>query len=121
MEESKNIKNQEDKTIRLIKWLSKHPKIQTRLCEDGYTVTLEECLEIIELLEENEFYDMIFVLFVKNSHERTIDKIITEIMIEKMTEEWKRIGTKQMCQDIKQKIKEEIQRKAPKTEKGELT
>jgi hypothetical protein len=55
-----NIANKTAEAIRLVKWLSEHPKIQSRLFEDYAETTPEECLEIIEMLEKNEFYEMEF-------------------------------------------------------------
>ena len=38
--------------IRMINWMAAHPKIRRRICKDEYTVTPEECIEILELLEK---------------------------------------------------------------------
>lgn len=107
MEEGKQ--NQRDDTIRLVRWLAEHPKIQRRLCEGEYESTPEECLEMIELLENNSFYDMIFILLMKNSHDRIIDEALTKMVMEKMANEWERVGTEQMCRDIKERIRHGIQ------------
>lgn len=105
------VNKQQDDTIRLVRWLAEHPKIQRRLCEADFESTPEECLEIIEMLENNSFYDMIFILLMKNSHDLIIDEAITKMVTEKMANEWDRIGTEQMCADIKNRIREEIRRK----------
>jgi len=102
--------NQKDDTIRLVRWLAEHSQIKRRLCEGEFESTPEECLEIIELLENNSFYDMIFILLMKNSHELIIDEAISSVATEKIANEWERIGTEQMCRDIKERIKEEIKR-----------
>lgn len=101
--------NQSDGTIRLVKWLAEHPKIQRRLCEGEYESTPEECLEMIELLEDNSFYEMIFILLMKNIHNPVIDDAVTKMAAEKITNEWERVGTEQMCRDIKARIRQEIQ------------
>jgi hypothetical protein len=102
--------NQSDDTIRLVRWLAEHPKIQRRLCEGEYESTPEECLETIEMLAKDSFYDMIFVLLMKNSHDLIIDEALTKMATEKIVNEWERVGTEQMCRDIKERIKEEIKR-----------
>ena len=106
MQENIAIKTTE--AIRLVKWLSEHPKIQSRLFEDYTQTTPEECLEIIEILEKNEFYEMIVALLMKNQYNIALEQVISEFVIDKMIKEWERVGTERMCQDIKEKIKEKI-------------
>lgn len=106
MQDNRN--NQKEDTVRLIRWLAEHPSIQRRLCDEGAESTPEECIEIIEQLEKNSFYDMIYILLMKNSHDIVIGEAIEKVIAEKMANEWERIGTEQMCQDIKGRIKEEI-------------
>ena len=103
-----NRNNQKEDTLRLIRWLSEHPSIQRKLCDEGTESTPEECIETIEQLEKNSFYDMICILLMKNSHDIVIGGAIEKVIAEKMANEWERIGTEQMCRDIKEKIKEEI-------------
>ena len=99
---------QRNETIRLVKWLSENPKIMYSLCDIEAESTPEECLEIIELLEKNEFYDMIFILLMRNRDNNIMDRAITKMVADKVIKEWKRVGTEQICQDIKQYIKDEI-------------
>lgn len=95
-------------TIKLVKWLAVNPKIQSRLCEDYAESSPEECIEIIEILEENAFYDLIVILLMKNQYNLALEQVVTEIVIDKMAKEWERIGMEQMCSDIKEKLKEKI-------------
>ncbi len=104
-----NITNKTAEAIRLVKWLSEHPKIQSRLFEDYSQTTPEECLEIIEILEKNGFYEMIVALLMKNQFNMALEQVISEFVIDKMIKEWERVGTEQMCQDIKERIREKIQ------------
>ncbi len=106
MQENITLKTAE--AIRLVKWLSEHPKIQSRLFEDYTQTSPEECLEIIEILEENDFYEMIVALLMKNQYNIALEQVISEFVIDKMIREWERVGTEQMCQDIKEKIIEKI-------------
>lgn len=103
-------------SIRLVKWLTEHPKIQSRLFEDYAQITPEECLEIIETLEENGFYEMIIALLMKNQYNIALEQVISEFVVDKMTKEWERIGMEQMCKDIKDKIKESIKFKEKRRE-----
>jgi NDP-sugar pyrophosphorylase family protein len=106
-----NISCQSDDTIRLVEWLSEHPKIQRRLYNGGYEVSPEECLEIMELLEKNEFYEMILILLMRNQQDAVLAEATSKLVVEKLVDEWRRIGTEQMCKDIKEKIREEIRLK----------
>lgn len=53
----------EQDVVRLAKWMTEHPKIRRRICEDEYMVSPEEFIDIMELLEKNEFYEMISMCF----------------------------------------------------------
>ncbi len=109
MQDNITIKTAE--AIRLVKWLSEHPKIQIRLFEDYAQTTPEEFLEIIEILEKNGFYEMIVALMMKNQYNIALEQVISEFVIEKMIKEWERIGMEQMCRDIKDKIRVKIKLK----------
>lgn len=102
----KNLQD-ENKVIRLAIWLTEHPKIQHRLFEEEYDATPDEFIEIMEMLEENGFYEMILVLLIKNKWNVSLEQALSKVFIEKMAKEWERIGTEQMCRDIKDKIREE--------------
>lgn len=100
-------------TIRLVKWLSENPNIMFSLCNIEEEVSPEECLEIIELLEKNAFYDMIFIMIMRNRDNSIMDSAITKMIVDKVIKEWERIGTEQMCRDIKQCIKDQIECNPP--------
>jgi hypothetical protein len=48
--------------------LAEHPKVQSRLFEDYSETTPEECLEIMEILDKNGYYEMIIALLMKNQY-----------------------------------------------------
>ena len=100
--------SEEDKVIKLVYWLTEHPKIRRILCDSDYEVEPEEFIEIMEMLEKNEFYEMIVVLLIKNSFNELIEQVMSRILVEKMGKEWERIGTEQLCRDIKAKVREEV-------------
>lgn len=104
-------KTETDKVIELVRWLAEHPKVQRRLCEDEYKVTPEEFIEIMELLEQHEFYEMIVVLILKNRCNAVLSQALSRMLVETMSKEWEKIGTKQMCKDMKDLIREEIRSK----------
>jgi hypothetical protein len=106
-----NVPEQIDDTIRPVEWLSEHPKVQRKLYGGEYEVNPEECMELIELLEKNAFYEMILILLMRNQHDATLAEATSRLITEKLVSEWKRIGTEQMCRDIKEKIREGIRLK----------
>lgn len=101
----------EDKLVQMGSWLANHPKVQLQLCDDGYEVSPEAFIEIMELFERNGFHEWIPVLFLKNCYNDILHQAMTSLLIEKAGQEWQRIGTEQLCKDIKEKIKEEIRLK----------
>lgn len=103
---------QEDKLIEMALWLTDHPKIQRRLCDGEYEVSPEEFLEIMEQLENKGFYELIYILLIKNQYNDVLEQAATSLLIQKAGKEWQRIGTKEMCRDFKEKIQGEIRRKA---------
>lgn len=50
-----------------------------------------------------------FILLMKNSHDAIIDKALTKMVMERIANEWERVGTEQMCRDIKERIRHGIQ------------
>lgn len=69
----------EQDVVRLAKWMTEHPKIRRRICEDEYMVSPEEFIDIMELLEKNEFYEMIYVLLVRNQTNPVLEQATSRI------------------------------------------
>jgi len=107
----------ETEVIRLAKWMSEHPRVRRRICENEYEVTPEEFIELTELLEENGFYEMIYVLLTKNQVNDILEQATSRLLVEKTCNEWERIGTKQFCKELKDIIKEEMEIKANRRKK----
>lgn len=101
----------ETEVIRLVKWMTEHPKIRRRICEDEYEVTPEEFIEIAEMLEENGFHEMIYVLPVKNQMGDILAQATSRLLVEKACNEWERLGTSQLLKGLKDTIREEMKLK----------
>mgnify|MGYP004702466817 CR=1 FL=1 len=101
----------ETEVIRLVKWMTEHPKIRRRICEDEYEVTPEEFIEIAEMLEENGFHEMIYVLPVKNQMGDILAQATSRLLVEKACNEWERLGTSQLLKELKDTIREEMKLK----------
>lgn len=97
--------------VRLAKWMTEHPKVKRRVCESEYEVTPEEFIEIMEMLEENEFHEMIYVLLSKNQLNDVLAQSTSRLLVEKTCKEWERIGTTQLCKELKNIIREEMKLK----------
>ena len=101
----------ETEVIRLVKWMTEHPKIRRRICEDEYEVTPEEFIEIAGMLEENGFHEMIYVLPVKNQMGDILAQATSRLLVEKACNEWERLGTSQLLKELKDTIREEMKLK----------
>ena len=97
-----------DRTAEIIKWLSNHNKIQRRICWDGYAIEPNECLEIIEMLEKDGLYELIYILLMRNINHIVISEAIEILQAEAWVKEWEKIGNEQMCRNIKEQIKQGI-------------
>jgi len=101
------------RTMEIIKWMSAYPDIQRALCCEGYEVEPDECLEIIGILEEQGFYELIYVLLVKNQCHAVIGGAIERLLAEMWMSEWEKVGSQQMCKDLKECIQKEIAFRGP--------
>ena len=97
-----------NRPLEIIKWLSTHPDIQRNLCREGYEVEPPECLEIIGTLEEQGFYELIYILLVKNQHHAIIGGAIDKLLTQFWMDAWGKAGNRQMCTEIKEQIQNEI-------------
>ena len=93
----------------MIRWMAVHPKIQRMLCIEDYDADPEECLEIIAWLEEQGFYTLIYVLLLKNKYQRVIGTAIERYETELWANEWQEKGDKWMCENLKTRIKAEME------------
>lgn len=96
----------ENRTAEMIRWLSNHTKIQRRICWDGYLTEPDECLKIIEILEKEGLYELIYILLMRNINHIIISEAIEILQAEAWAKEWVMIGNKQMCRNIKEQIRQ---------------
>ena len=101
----------EQDVVRLAKWMTEHPKIRRRICEDEYMVSPEEFIDIMELLEKNEFYEMIYVLLVRNQTNPVLEQATSRIVMESACQDWERMGPEALRRELKERIREEMQLK----------
>ena len=98
----------EQDVVRLAKWMTEHPKIRRRICEDEYMVSPEEFIDIMELLEKNEFYEMIYVLLVRNQTNPVLEQATSRIVMESACQEWERMGPEALRREFTANVSHEL-------------
>ena len=93
--------------------LSENPDILHTLCCEGYEVEPPECLEIIGILEEQGFYELIYILLIKNRYHAVIGGAIERLLAEMWMSEWEKAGNQQMCKELKERIQKEMAFREP--------
>ena len=94
-----------NRTTEMIRWLANNPKIQRRICCEGYDIEPDECLEIIEMLEQEGFYELVYILLMKNVNHVVIANAVEKLQYKAWSNEWEKIGNEKMCMNIKEQIK----------------
>ncbi len=97
-----------NRTTRMMEWLANHPRIQHRICCEDFGVEPEECIQIIEMLEEKEFYELVYILLLKNEQQIVIADVLEKLKTGAWAREWEKVGNEKMCRDIKEKIRNEM-------------
>ena len=97
-----------NRTAEMIKWLSSHPGIQQHLCRDEFVLQSDECLEIMDALEKQGYYEMIYIFLMKNQFHGTVGNALDKLLAELWANEWEKAGNQLMCRDIKERIQNEI-------------
>lgn len=98
-----------NKSVEMIKWLSSHNEIQRIICREGYDAELPEYLDIIEELGKQGYYELIYILLVKNQYNVAIDDVVERLLFETLTDQWEKTGNEALCTDIKERIKAEME------------
>lgn len=95
------MKNHKDthRTSRLIKWLSKNPAIQSRICGE-LDVSPQECIKLIDVLKDNGFYEMAYILLMGNQQDIAIGYAADTLLAELLAKEWGRLGGKKICKKL---------------------
>lgn len=94
--------------LRFIRWMAAHPNMQHRLCDPDCEAGPEECLELIESLEAEGFYEMIYVLLVKNCADAVLGPAFHRVLVEAACRDWERAGMQEMCRSIKAGIRAQM-------------
>ncbi len=50
-----------NRSLEIIKWLSNHREIQRIICREGYEAELPEYLDVVEELEKQGYYELIYI------------------------------------------------------------
>ena len=107
-----------NRTAEMIRWLASHPRIEQMLCHDEYAIKDDECLELVDALEKQGYYEMIYIFLMKNQFQRAVGNAIDKLVAEMWANEWEKAGNQQMCREIKERIKNEIMQHPANPEKG---
>lgn len=97
-----------NKVIDIVRWMNTHPEMQQKLCCENCKVEAEESIEIINILEKVDFYEMIYIFLIKNKHNLIISNAINKLLIEILAKEWEEVGNRQMCKKVKENIEQEM-------------
>lgn len=97
--------------IKVHKWIAEYPRLIRRVLNVEDSTTPEECIEIIEVLEEQSLEYLVPVLLYSVDFNGVMNKVIARVNAESVAKTWEATGTKEMMADIKNKIREEIKLK----------
>jgi len=97
-----------NRTAEMIKWLANHPGIQRMLCQDEYESGADEFLEILDALEKQGYYEMIYIFLMKNQCHRVVGNAIDKWFTELLADAWAKAGNQQICREMKERIQNEM-------------
>ncbi len=98
----------QSRTAEMINWFAKNHYIEWFLIDED-PVTPEKCIEFIDKLSEKGYYEMIYILLLKNEHERIIGRALRRMRTEILAGKWEETGNSNMCEEIKSRILYEIE------------
>lgn len=96
--------------IRMMKWAAEYPQIVNWVADVEQSTTPEECIEIIDRLEEHGFEYLVPLLLHTVSYDYTMGRAVSRIYAEGLATVWGQRGTAHILDDMKGIIKEEIAR-----------
>lgn len=97
--------------IKVHKWIAKNPRVVHRMINLEDNITPQECIELIEILEEQSLEYLIPILLYTVDNNGVISKAIARVNAESLSMTWESMGTAQMLTDIKNKIRKETELK----------
>ena len=98
----------ESKTAEFLKWLADHPGIQRILCCEEPEMDAQKCIEAMNQLAEQGFYQAVYLLLMQNQPNPAIGNATEKITARLWVSEWGRAGDEQMYKLIKETIQNEI-------------
>lgn len=99
----------ENKMARLVKWMGVHPEVQAKLCDSGYEAKPAECIEIMDMLEAQGFYELIYVLLIKNQQDWVISGVLEKLLAEAWAQRWETAGNRGMIRELRELISREME------------
>ena len=100
--------NHTDRMVRFIKFMAENPAIECVLCSTDDEILNDEFIEVMEKLEENGFYEMVYILMKKYHFSGIISKAITKMKMKVIGEKIKDVGYEKLSSELKDLIREEI-------------
>lgn len=101
----------ENKTAKLIRWVTEHPEVKWDLSGIEMGGDSEECLNIIDILEQAGFYELIFIILIGGEKFREVGFAMDKMFYIMWAEKWEEIGDQNMCTWIKEEIKSELEKR----------
>jgi hypothetical protein len=98
-----------EEAAEMASWLPKHEEVMEVLCNDCY-LTADKFIEIIEKLEEQQFYCLIYLAIVNCKPTAVVGNAVDKLMEIAYFKQWEKLGTKRMIEEIKAYVKKEAKR-----------
>lgn len=97
--------------IRVTKWMAENPKLARRFLNGEECTTAQECLKIIDSLCQQSLEYLVPILLYTMRFDAVMDAVQLRMNAEGNARTWEHLGTEQMMKELKNKIKEEMQRR----------
>lgn len=97
-----------NKMARLVEWMGENMEIQAMLCDGGFEADAEDCIALMDMLEEQGFYELIYVLLIKNQQDDVIWGTMEKLLADAWARRWEQAGTRAMLREIRERIRSEM-------------
>ncbi len=97
------ITKREKQTVHFLKWINLHSGWWYLICTPNTKhMNMETMKSLIEQLEKEQFYEIIFVLLMVHRHENFVENMFNYLLLDILTENWKgnSINGKQIIKDV---------------------
>lgn len=104
-------KDKQHERVQIAKWLAEFPEIIGTILNRGGEISVEDCIEIIEVLEKQkmEYTVPIFIYIIQMYYQ--VDEAVTTIMQENRIGVWQDNETKIFYKELKRKLKRKLKQK----------